>query len=498
MSLAKPVGLPVLALLALAIGVSMTWLDTNIVNIAIPTIMGAFGVGINRVEWIFTVYILTMAVAMPLSRWLGEELGYRRLFMIAVGLFTVGSLMAGASWNIYSMIVFRAIQGFGGGIIMPVAMTLLFRVVPRQKIGTAMGIWSVVLMVAPTIAPVLGGYLVEYWSWRFIFYINLPVCILTLILVEMLVPKDAKTSAGIFDFPGFITAAGGLFALLFAISEGQTYGWTSEPIILSFYLAMALLILFVAIEMKHKNPLLDLRVFGSAQFTIANLLGVVQVLGFYSSVFYVPIFLQDIQHMTSMQAGMILFVPAVVSGVISPISGRIYDRFGPQIVIIPGLVVIGIFTYMLHFIQIAISDAAIEIWLAGCYLGLGLVMTPMISSAMAHIPPQHSGTANTLFSIVRSASASFGLAMLNVMLLNDEANYMSSMRGYYTPGSHATVAAQMAAHTAQLPQAMLSNIYQIIQTNALVQSIDNIFLFVSAMAFAAIFLAVFLRRKVHS
>ncbi len=431
-----------------------------------------------------------MALAIPLSRWLGERYGYKRMFLAAMFFFALGSALCGIAWSLQAMIFFRALQAIGGGMIMPVAMTILYRMVPRERLGTAMGIWSVVLMVAPTIAPPLGGYLVEDVGWRFIFYVNIPVCVVAFALARLLIPPDQGRPGLPFDLPGFLTVGGGLFAL----SEGQRYGWTSEPIIICFYVAACLLAGFVCLELAASQPLLDLRVFAFGQFTVANLLGTVQVLGFYASVFFVPIFLQTIQGNTALQAGLILLPAAVVSGVVSPFAGRLYDRFGPRLVIVPGLLVVGIFSLMLHQLSVATPEGTLVWWLMGCYAGLGLIMTPMMSSALAFIPPSQIGSANTLFSIVRAAGSSLGLTVLNVMLQSQEATSFSDLAGSYAPGTSRLRTAEAVLGGKSSSPAFLLRLYALLQSQSFVKAVDNVFLFVAGIAFGGILLTLYLRR----
>jgi EmrB/QacA subfamily drug resistance transporter len=202
------------------IGAFMSLLDSSIVNVAIPTIMGVFNVGTSDVQWVSTIYMLALGVIIPFSGWLGDRIGFKRLYMLSMGLFVVGSLLCTLSWNLNSLVVSRVIQAFGGGMIMPTTMAMIFRMVPRTQIGRAMGIYGIALMVAPAIGPTLGGYLVDFVDWRWIFTINLPVGAIGILLAFFVLPEFQSKHPGRLDLAGGFTAAGALFCLLLALNKG--------------------------------------------------------------------------------------------------------------------------------------------------------------------------------------------------------------------------------------------------------------------------------------
>ena len=260
------------ALFVLVIGGFMAILDTSIVNIAIPKLESVFSVNTQKVQWVVTIYLLTLGAVVPLAGWLGDRYGYRRVYMASLAIFTAGSALSGLSWSLGALMGFRVLQAVGGGLIMPITMAMLYRMVPRKRIGTAMGIWGLTAIVAPAIGPTLGGYLVQYVDWRLIFYINVPIGILGFFLSLAFVPAFSPTSRVPLDGTGFVLVASGLFGLLLGLSEGETWGWTSEPIVLILSASILLLILFVLWEFRTPHPLLDLRVFAHGSFAVANLI----------------------------------------------------------------------------------------------------------------------------------------------------------------------------------------------------------------------------------
>src|SRR5947209_10012333 len=214
-------------LAVLIVGMFMSILDTSIVNVAIPTMQNDFGTTPQNIQWISTAYTLCLGVVVPASAWLGDRVGLKRIYLTSLIGFSVASALCGLAWGLNSMIVFRILQAIPGGIIPVTCLTALYRVVPKEKIGTAMGLYGLGLVVAPAVGPTLGGYLVEYVSWRLIFFINVPVGILGALAALAVLPTFTRPAARPLDIPGFASIATGLFALLLAVSEGTDWGWSS-------------------------------------------------------------------------------------------------------------------------------------------------------------------------------------------------------------------------------------------------------------------------------
>src|SRR4051794_1044734 len=314
-------GLP---LVVLIVGMFMSILDTSIVNVAIPTIQNAFGTTTDEVQWIATSYTLALGVVVPLSAWLSDRFGAGRTYNVSLLAFAAGSALCGLAWNLESMVVFRIIQAIPGGILPVVTLSMVYRIVPREKIGAAMGMYGLGIIVAPAIGPTLGGYLVEYVDWRLIFFLNVPVGILGAIAAVMVLPNFPAVKSQKFDALGFLTIAGGLFALLLALSEGQDWGWTGYRVISLLSASVILIALFVIIELEVEHPLLDVRVFRYWPYTNSLLLISVLMVGLFATLFYIPLFLQQAQGLGAFDAGVLLLPQALVMAVLMPIAGRPY------------------------------------------------------------------------------------------------------------------------------------------------------------------------------
>jgi len=303
-------GLPLAVLVA---GMFMSVLDISIVNVAIPTIQNDFGATTDDVQWVVTGYTLALGVVVPVTAWLGDRFGLSRVYNLALLAFAAGSALCGLAWDLNSLVIFRIIQAIPGGILPVITLSILYRIVPREKLGAAMGLYGLGIVFAPAVGPTLGGYLVEYVDWRLIFYINVPIGILGTIAALVVFPRINPTSWPKFDLWGFVTIAYGLFAMLLAFSEGQDWGWTGYRVLILITLGVLSLALFVVIELEVAEPLLDVRIFRYWAFTNSTLLIGILMAGLMAGFFYVPLFIQEGQGLGAFATGLILLPSALPS-----------------------------------------------------------------------------------------------------------------------------------------------------------------------------------------
>ncbi|MHB1953808.1 MAG: DHA2 family efflux MFS transporter permease subunit [Sulfobacillus sp.] len=472
------------ALAVLVIGAFMAILDSSIVNIAVPKLESVFSVDTAQVQWVVTIYLLVLGVVVPAAGYLGERFGYRRIYILSLVVFTIGSAMSGLAWSLHVLTVFRVLQAMGGGLIMPITMAMLYRIVPRQQIGTAMGFWGLAIIVAPAIGPTLGGYLVEYVNWRLIFYINVPIGIVGVFLALLYVPKFPQVKVGNFDAVGFAVVAGGLFGLLLALSEGQTWGWGSEPIVLLLMGSALLLLFFVLWEFRVPHPLLDLRVFRFGSFGLSNILVVLVTVAMYSGVFYVPLFLQTIVGFGAMKTGLIMMPAALASAIMMPISGRIYDKIGARALVFTGMSLLAITTYLLHNLSVNTSVGAVIFWLTLRGVGMGMAMMPVTTAGMSAVPTEHVGGASAINNIMQRVAGSFGLAALTALLQEQATMHAQTLASAYTPASGSAMQlfqglqgliAKEGIPGAQAVQLTITTLYGMIEQQAFVMGIDDVF-----------------------
>ena len=465
-------------------GMFMSILDVSIVNVAIATIQSDFGGSTADVAWVTTAYSLVLGVIVPASAWLGDRFGLDRVYMIALAGFAAGSALCGLAWSLNSLIAFRVIQAIPGGLLPVVTLTMVYRIVPRQKIGTAMGMYGLGIVFAPAIGPTLGGYLVEYMSWRLVFYINVPVGVLGLIAAAIALPKFTRAPTRPFDVWGFITVATGLVALLLAFSEGQSWGWSSYRVLILIVGGALLLALFVTIELEVEHPLLNLQVFHSAAYTTSLIIMGVMMTGMFATLFYIPLFLQSGQGYQALDTGLLLLPQALVMAVLMPISGRLYDKIGPRWLVVSGLLVAAFGSYGLAGINPDMTRTEIVSWMCIRAAGVGMAMMSVMTGGLAALHPQLTNSGSAINTVVQRVSAALGLAALTAMATAQQAQ-LAEGRADLLPS------ASSQANHLQLLQ--LFGLYRRTQIAVLADSYANVFILTAAFTAAAAVGALFLR-----
>jgi EmrB/QacA subfamily drug resistance transporter len=405
-----------LPLVVLVAGMFMSILDISIINVALPTIQNEFGAAAQDSQWIVTGYSLAEGVVVPVSAWLGYRFGLTRIYNLALLGFAGGSALCGLAWSLQTLIIFRILQGLLGGILPAITMAILLQIVPRDRLGAALGMYGVGAVLAPAIGPALGGYLVEYVDWRLIFFINVPIGILGTVAAILVLPGFPGRVGQRFDLLGFLTVAGGLFALLLALSKGEDWGWSSYRILGLFTYSALSLALFVVIELEVDEPLLDLRVFRFGAYTHSMVLVALLMVPLFSIVFLVPQFLQLGQGLGALDAGLVLLPPAVVMGILMPISGLVYDRIGPRWPATVGLTIAAAGSYLVAGITHDSSRSQITWWLMLLYSGLGISMMPIFSAGLAVIPATYTNIASALNNVVQRTAGAFGIAVITAIL----------------------------------------------------------------------------------
>lgn len=487
-----PLGAPfILVLIVVLIGGFMSMLDSSIVNVAIPAMMGVFGVGADEIDWVLTIYMLVLGVAVPSSGWLGDYFGLKKFYIISLGIFTLGSAFCALAWDVPSLTIARGIQAIGGGMIMPVTMAMIYKITPRKNIGKAMAGYGMVFVVAPAIGPTVGGYLVEYVNWRWIFTINLPIGVLGILLAILIIPKMESTHPGKFDALGAIFSAAAMLSILILLSEGSGWGWTSQKSILLIYASCIFAGIFIWWELKNPEPLLDLRMFKNLNFTMGNLALILITIGMYGVLFYIPIFLQAVRGMGALEAGLLMLPPALVSAVAMPISGALYDKFGPRIPAALGICILAFSTYMFSNIDLNSDVSFIIFWNSIRSIGLGLAMMPAQTALMSEIPQRKVGRASAMNNIITRVSGSFGIAILAVIMTKRSA-YHTAMISWSVSQERVTDIINMGAPMQAFMGQLGKTIFQI----SYVRSINDIFIITGIITVLAVVPAFILKKGV--
>ncbi|GAC1685486.1 MAG: DHA2 family efflux MFS transporter permease subunit [Ktedonobacteraceae bacterium] len=401
-------------------GLFMSILDTTIVNIAVPRLQTAFGADLHSVQWVITGYTLAQGVAIPLTGYFSNRFGLKRFYIIALTAFTLGSLLCGFAWSLPVLITFRILQGFGGSFLLPMTITLLYREFPPQERGVATGFLGIPILLAPALGPSLGGYIVTYGSWQLIFFINVPIGIIAIILSILLLREFRPEGRERFDFAGFAFVSAGLASVLYALSSASTDGWGSTTVLGFLIGGFLALIIFVVIELsiirREEQPLLDLRVFATTSFTSANIANICITFALFGGLFVIPIYLQNLRGLSAYETGLLLIPQALGSMVSSLVGGRLVDRLGVRAVVIPGLLIAAFSFWELSFLSLYTPYSWFQVLLVLRGLGIGLVAQPLIVAALSEIPPRQLAQASAINSVVRSVASSLAVAILATII----------------------------------------------------------------------------------
>ena len=402
------------------IGTFMAVLDATIVNVALPKIMAAFGIGVDKVEWVLTAYLLVFAVMLPTSGWVADHFGYKRTYMSALLLFTLGSFLCGIAWDENALIIFRIVQGAGAGFMMPVGMAIVTREFPPHRRGIALGFWSIAAAASVSLGPLVGGYLIDHFSWHMIFDVNVPVGLMG-VFATYVIQREYKTEhVRSFDFGGFISMTVFLTSLLLALSNGNsawnTGGWSSPFIVGCFAVAAIGLIAFLVTESLVEHPIIDLSLLKNFNFGMTNIVLFIFGLGMFGSTFLLPLYLQNSLGYTAFQAGLVFLPTGILQGLVSPLAGVLSDRGHAKIPAIIGIVMLALSLYLNYFLSIYSEHAQIMIPLYIRGVAMGLVFTPLSTLALSEVPRHKMAQASGLFNVIRQVGGSFGVALLGAML----------------------------------------------------------------------------------
>jgi DHA2 family multidrug resistance protein len=421
-------------LLVAIAGTFMVILDQTIMNIALPHIMAVFNVPTNHAQLVISAYLMATAITTPAAAFLCTRFGTKRVYIFSQASFLLGSILCGISWNADSLIIFRILQGLAGGLLSPIAMTLLFLNVPQEQRGMAMAIFGIPMMLGPAIGPTLGGYLVTEWSWRMCFYVNVPV-VLAAILLGLAWIQETPTMVAGFDIKGFALAATGFSSLLYALSYAPTWGWDDMRIVGLLVLGVICLLSWITMELRSSQPMLDLRIFKNSGFSTAIGLNFVTTIGLFSIIFLLPIFLQNFRGLTALETGL-LMLPAVFGSIVTmPLAGRLYDKIGPKVPVIAGLALMGAATYWMHSVDVTTPDNLLRLMLFVRSMGMGLAMMPVMTYGLASAGQKMTAQASSIMNVSRTVFASLGIAIFATMLDHFQKTNLAEISQTLAPNS---------------------------------------------------------------
>ncbi|MFU8850776.1 DHA2 family efflux MFS transporter permease subunit [Micromonospora sp. SL1-18] len=433
------------------LGAIMSILDVTVVSVAIPTFMREFDASYARVAWTMTGYTLALATVIPLSGWAADRFGTKRLYMTALALFTLGSGLCATADTIGELIAYRVLQGLGGGMLMPLGMTIMTRAAGPHRIGRLMAVLGVPMLLGPIGGPILGGWLIDTASWHWIFLINLPIGAIALVYALLALPKDNPEPSESFDFLGMLMLSPGLALFLYGVSSLPEAGTIAETKVwLPMLVGAALVVGFVLYSFRPRHPLVDLRLFANRNLTIAAVTLVVFIIAFMGAGLLFPSYFLQVRGESTLTAGLLMAPQGIGAMLTMPIAGMLADRVpvGRTVPFALMLIAAGFFT----FTQL---DASTSYWLLGgslfvMGLGMGAAMMPIMTSALKTLHAQEVARGSTLVNILQQIGGSVGAAVMSV-LLTSELNGSRLIPGVTDPSGKPITEAGLAIAAQQEP-----------------------------------------------
>jgi DHA2 family multidrug resistance protein len=498
----KPSFNPWLIAAAVMLATFMEVLDTSVANVALPHIGGNLSASTNESTWVLTSYLVSNAIILPAAGWLSSFFGRKRFLLACIVIFTLSSALCGAASSLGMLVFARILQGAGGGALQPIAQAVLLESFPKEKRGQAMAVFGMGIVVAPIIGPTMGGWITDNYSWRWIFYINVPVGILAMLMANAFIedpPYIRSQKPGRIDYIGFGLMALGLASLQLVLDKGQEEDWFESSWIFWFTLfGLAAIIAFIIRELQTKEPIVNLRIFKNRNFAVGTALMAMMGAVLYGSIALLPLFLQTLLGYPATQSGLAVSPRGFGSIVSMIIVGRLVGRLDSRYLIAFGFAVLGFATYMLSSINLDISMSSV-VWpniISG--LAMGFIFIPLTTTAMGMLTNQEMGNASGLFNLMRNTGGSIGIAVVTTLLSRGAQVHQAAMVSHLTPYDPAFQqrVQQLSGPAASLQQAY-GTIYGIVARQAMVMSFLDNFRLLAGLSLLCI-PAVFLFKKVRA
>ncbi|MEO9256544.1 MAG: DHA2 family efflux MFS transporter permease subunit, partial [Tepidiformaceae bacterium] len=411
---------------AFLFGIFMDLMDLTVVNVALPTLGEKFNASNSTLEWVVTGYLLSLAIWIPASGWVGDRFGTKRTFIFALFVFTAGSILCGISQSVGQLIFFRIVQGVGGGMMTPVGVAMLFRAFPPSERARASLILTIPTVIAPALGPIIGGWLVDYVDWRWIFFVNVPIGIAGLIFSIAFLKEHTEPQSSAFDLPGFVLSGAGLALVLFALSRGPEDGWDSAVVLSTGIVGVLSFIALVFVELRQRVPMLDLRLFGDRMFRSANIVNFASSASLLGVLFLLPLFLQQLRGFSAVETGVILLPSAIGTVLFAQLTGRLYPIVGPRRLLAFALFMFAVSSALLLLIGLHTSVW----WVAAIMFVRGIAMAftfiPLQAATFATITSESTGRASSIFNTNRQVGSSFGVAILATVLASRATSHIGA------------------------------------------------------------------------
>ncbi|MFD1065617.1 DHA2 family efflux MFS transporter permease subunit [Oceanobacillus locisalsi] len=407
----------------LFIGAFVAILNETLLNVALPSIMNEFEVGPTSVQWLTNGYMLVNGILIPASAFLIQRFTNRKLFLTAMTLFTLGTLLAAISPVFSVLLIARLIQAAGSAVMMPLLMNVMLTAFPIEKRGTAMGTFGLVMVVAPAIGPTLSGWVVEHFDWRTLFYIVLPISIISL-LIGVFKLKNITPQRGIkLDVLSIILSSFGFGGILYGFSSAgdAEMGWGHPAVYISIIVGVLSVIALILRQLRMEDPMLEFRIFRYPMFALSSAISVVLAMALFSGMILIPLYVQTVRGFTPFEAGLLMLPGALVMGIMSPITGRLFDKFGARTLTLVGLTITGVTTYLFTRLDMEITITSLMVIFAARSFGMSMVMMPVMTNGLNQLPMHQNPHGTAMNNTLQQVSGAIGSALL-ITIMNSRTN----------------------------------------------------------------------------
>ncbi|RFU66370.1 DHA2 family efflux MFS transporter permease subunit [Peribacillus saganii] len=470
-------------LAVLMIGAFITFLNNTLLNIALPSIMKDLDIVASTVQWLTTGFMLVNGILIPTTAFLIQKYSVKRLFLVAMVLFTLGTILSGFAHAFPLLLSGRMIQASGSAIMMPVLMNVMLVSFPIEKRGAAMGVFGLILMFAPAIGPTLSGWIIEHYDWRMLFHFVTPIAIIVL-LVGLFLLKDKKEKVDLrLDLFSLVLSSVGFGSLLYGFSSAGSKGWDSKQVYLTIIVGVIALVWFILRQLKQEQPMLNFRIFKYPMFALSSAITIVLNMALFSGMLLIPIYVQTLRGISPLDAGLMMLPGAVVMALMSPITGRLFDKFGGRILSIIGLAITAITTYFFSRLTFDISYTNLVILNSVRMFGMSMVMMPVSTNGLNQLPPRFYPHGTAMNNTLNQVSGAIGTALLVTIMSNRTETHAEEL------GKEA-----MKGLTAQPTADQIAQMKQEIGMKAMLEGINDAFLVAAGLVAVSLILAFFIKR----
>ncbi len=478
-------------------------IDTSVVNVSLDHIRGSLSASLDEATWAITSYLVSNAIVIPLAGWLSRVFGRKRYLIFSVGLFTASSFMCGASTTLASLIFFRILQGIGGGALQPISQAVLLESFPPSQHGIAMALFGVGVMFGPIVGPVLGGWITDNWSWNWIFYINIPIGIISILMLLFFLkdPPYLKRIKAKIDYWGLSLITLGLGSLQVVLDKGEREDWFSSAFIVRFFVvAVVSLVLFIIVELRSEEPVVNLRVFKNPSFASGNVIQFISFFTLFASIVLLPIYLQQLMGYNAFLAGYALAPGGVATLLSMPMAGTLVTKVNPRGLLVFGILITGYSTYLMSQFNLQTS-LDLVLWARIVMgFGMGFVFVPMVNMTLSTIRKEDMGNATSVFNLLRNLGGSIGVSFVTT-LLSQRAQFhqfrftehLNPFDPRYQLGTYKAAAILQAKGVAATDASRNALIYQRLIRESNMLSFSDVFFFTTVVFFCILPLVILLK-----